>query len=263
MLLSDLTLLDRTPVEASFGGFPVSQFDKDDVEDLGLLKLDVLGIRMQSAMAHALTEIHRTEDVSVDLDTVPWQDEPTFDLIQRAQTLGCFQIESPGQRELVGKFAPETFNDLVIDISLFRPGPVQSDMIVPFLESRHGWRRRELLHPALDPHLSETAGVVVFHEQVIKIIAELTGCTLAAAEQLRRGFGDSDDRGRDRRPDPLPGARAALPAAGGRAQLGDPQGLCLVRFLQGARGGLRPDHLPVRLAQDAPSGALPGRGAHP
>ena len=80
----------------------------------------------------------------------------------------------------------------MIDISLFRPGPVQSDMIVPFLESRHGWKPRELLHPALDPHLAETAGVVVFHEQVIKIIAELAGCYLAAAEELRRGFGDRD-----------------------------------------------------------------------
>ena len=99
VLLSDATLLDRTPVEASFAGFPMSQFDKDDVEDLGLLKLDVLGIRMQSAMAHAVAEIERVDGVEIDLDDeaqVPFDDAETFTLISSAETLGCFQIESPG-----------------------------------------------------------------------------------------------------------------------------------------------------------------------
>nr|MBA3528182.1 DNA polymerase III subunit alpha [Propionibacteriaceae bacterium] len=190
VLLSDATLLDRTPVEASFGGYPMSQFDKDDVEDLGLLKLDVLGIRMQSSMAHAITEIRRTEGVEVDVDSVELDDEDTFALIQSAATLGCFQIESPGQRELVGKFAPVTFNDIIIDISLFRPGPVKSDMVTPFLEARQGWKPPHYLHPDLEPHLRETSGVVVFHEQVIKIIATIAGCSLAEADEARRGLGD-------------------------------------------------------------------------
>src|SRR5699024_7228859 len=106
------------------------------VEDLGLLKLDVLGVRMQSAMAHAVNEIARVDGVKVDLDDeseVPHDDPSTYALIQSTKTLGCFQIESPGQRELVGKFGPETFEDIIIDISLFRPGPVKSDMVVPFL----------------------------------------------------------------------------------------------------------------------------------
>jgi error-prone DNA polymerase len=190
VLLSDATLLDRTPVEASFGGYPMSQFDKDDVEDLGFLKLDVLGIRMQSSMAHAIAEILRTETVVVDLDALPLDDPATFALIRSAATLGCFQIESPGQRELIGKFAPETFNDIIIDISLFRPGPVKSDMVTPFLEARQGWKPAHFLHPDLEPHLSETAGVVVFHEQVIKIIATLAGCSLATADEARRSLGD-------------------------------------------------------------------------
>ena len=132
VLLSDATLLDRTPVEASFLGFPMSQFDKDDVEDLGLLKLDVLGIRMQSAMAHAIEEVRRVDGLDIDIDDeaqAPRDDPATYALIQSTKTLGCFQIESPGQRELVGKFAPETFDDIIIDISLFRPGPVKSDMV--------------------------------------------------------------------------------------------------------------------------------------
>ena len=190
VLLSDLTLLDRTPVEASWLGFPMSQFDKDDVEALGLLKLDVLGIRMQSAIAHAVGEVRRVDGVEVDIDAVPRDDPATYALIQSTHTLGCFQIESPGQRELVGKFGPETFGDLIIDISLFRPGPVKSDMVTPFLEARQGWRPPEYLHPDLEPVLAETCGVVVFHEQVLKMVSVFTGCTLAEADEVRRALGD-------------------------------------------------------------------------
>ncbi|KGN38499.1 DNA polymerase III subunit alpha [Knoellia subterranea] len=192
VVLSNAGLLDRTPVEASWLGFPMSHFDKDDVETLGLLKLDVLGIRMQSAMAHAVAEVKRVDGVDVDLDDetqVPLEDEATFRLIRTSHTLGCFQIESPGQRELIGKFGPERFNDLIIDISLFRPGPVKSDMITPFLESRHGWSKRRLLHPTLESALAETEGVVVFHEQVLRIVAETTGVTLAQADEVRRTMG--------------------------------------------------------------------------
>ncbi len=193
VLLSDATLLDRTPVEASFAGYPMSQFDKDDVEDIGLLKLDVLGIRMQSAMAHAVDEVERIEGVRIDIDDraqVPFDDNETYRLIGKAHTLGCFQIESPGQRELVGKFGPESFADIVIDISLFRPGPVKSDMVNPFLRARQGWEVPQYLHPDLEPYLAETGGVVVFHEQVLQIIATFAGCTLAEADEYRRALGD-------------------------------------------------------------------------
>ncbi|MGH8867357.1 MAG: DNA polymerase III subunit alpha [Actinomycetes bacterium] len=198
VLLSDLTLLDRTPVEASWLGFPMSQFDKDDVEHLGLLKLDVLGIRMQSAMAHAVSEARRVDGAEVDLDdrsSVPLDDPATFDLICSTKTLGCFQIESPGQRELVGKFAPETFGDLVIDISLFRPGPVKSDMVTPFLKARQGWAPSHYIHDSLVESLQETCGVVVFHEQVIEIVAVTTGCSLAEADEVRRALGEPEGQG--------------------------------------------------------------------
>lgn len=193
VLLSDATLLDRTPVEASFGGYPMSQFDKDDVEDIGLLKLDVLGIRMQSSFAHALDQIERTESKRVDIDALaPFDDPATYDLISHAATLGCFQIESPGQRELVAKFSPETFDDIIIDISLFRPGPVKSDMITPFLEARQGWKDPAYPHPDIEPVLAETCGVVVFHEQIIKLIAVATGCSLAQGDEARRALGDQE-----------------------------------------------------------------------
>jgi error-prone DNA polymerase len=189
VLLSDTTLLDRTPVERSAAGFPMSHFDKDDVEEMGLLKLDVLGIRMQSSMAHAIDEIERTTGERIELDDRDLDDPATYALVQSAQTLGCFQIESPGQRELIGKFAPETFGDLIIDISLFRPGPVKSDMVTPFLRARQGWCEPSYLHDDLRSTLEETYGVVVFHEQVLRIVATMTGCSLAEADETRRSMG--------------------------------------------------------------------------
>lgn len=195
VLLSDATLLDRTPVEASAAGYPMSQFDKDDVEDLGLLKLDVLGIRMQSAMSHAVAEIKRVDGVEVDLDDeeqVPFDDPATYELISSARTLGVFQIESPGQRELVGKSGIETFEEIITDISLFRPGPVKSDMITPYLEAKQGWRAATYPHPDLVPILAPTHGVVVFHEQVIEIFARLAGTSFAEADEKRRAMGSVD-----------------------------------------------------------------------
>ena len=195
VLLSDATLLDRTPVEASFAGFPMSQFDKDDVEDLGLLKLDVLGIRMQSSMAHAVSEIKRVDNIEIDLDDrrdVPFDDPATYAMISSAKTLGVFQIESPGQRELIGKSGIDDFGEIIIDISLFRPGPVQSDMISPYLDVKHGWRLPTYLHDDLRPILAQTHGVVVFHEQVIQIIGELAGVSYAEADEKRRALGNRD-----------------------------------------------------------------------
>jgi len=141
-------------------------------------------------MAHAVHEVERTTGERVDLDALaPFDDAGVYEMIGRAETLGCFQIESPGQRELVGKFGPSDFNDIVIDISLFRPGPVKSDMVNPFLRARNGWDAPRYLHPDLIPALAETRGVVVFHEQIIKIVAIMTGCSYAYGDEARRALG--------------------------------------------------------------------------
>ncbi|MEU3900551.1 DNA polymerase III subunit alpha [Streptomyces sp. NPDC045251] len=197
VLLSDASLLSRTPVMPTSGeGFPMAQFDKDDVEDLGLLKLDVLGVRMQSAMAHAVAEVKRATGTEVDLDAVPEGDPATYRMIRSAETLGCFQIESPGQRDLVGRLQPSTFHDLVVDISLFRPGPVAADMVRPFIEARHG--RAPVRHPHEDlaEPLEGTYGVVVFHEQIIDIVDIMTGCGRGEADRVRRGLSDPESQGR-------------------------------------------------------------------
>ncbi|MFE0276080.1 DNA polymerase III subunit alpha [Streptomyces sp. NPDC058992] len=213
VLISDSSLLRRTPVvptsgevphgSSGTGGspFPMSQFDKEDVEDLGLLKLDVLGVRMQSAMAHAVTEIERTTGRRIDLDDagqVPPGDPETYRLIRSAETLGCFQIESPGQRDLVGRLQPESFHDLVVDISLFRPGPVAADMVRPFIEARHGRAPVRFPHPDLAGPLAETYGVVVFHEQIIEMVDIMTGCGRDEADRVRRGLSDPESQERIR-----------------------------------------------------------------
>ncbi|MGH3242931.1 MAG: DNA polymerase III subunit alpha, partial [Spirillospora sp.] len=188
VVLSNPTLRDRTPVERAAVGFPMSQFDKDDVEAMGLLKLDVIGVRMQSAMAHAVAEAARLTGRTIALEDVPRDDPATYALVRTSRTLGCFQIESPGQRELIGRLQPRDLDDLVLDISLFRPGPVNSDMVTPFLESRAGTREPAYPHPDLEPVLRESLGVIIFHEQVLRVFDVMTGCGLSMAEAARRSL---------------------------------------------------------------------------
>jgi error-prone DNA polymerase len=200
VLLADSTLRDLVPLERSANGFAMAQFDKDDVEALGLCKLDILAVRMLSAMSHAADEVRRVRGEEIDFAQVPWNDEASYELIRSTRTIGMFQIESPGQRELVGKFQPEHLGDLVVDISLFRPGPVKGDMIGPFLDRRHraqvaegGSAQRSVLpHPILERALGETFGVIVYHEQVMRSIAALTGCDLSTADLVRRRLSDPE-----------------------------------------------------------------------
>ncbi|SDJ99078.1 DNA polymerase III, alpha subunit [Cryobacterium psychrotolerans] len=192
VILSDASLLDRTPVQASGMGLPMSQFDKHDMDPMGLIKLDILGVRMQSAMAHAVAEHRRLTGETIDLDRVPLDDPATYELIRSTRTLGIFQLESPGQMELVGKLQPEVFNDLTVEISLFRPGPMQNNMPLLYLQARHGEVAPDYLHPRFEAILRETKGVVIFHEQVMRLFDELTGCGLGKADVFRRHLGKPD-----------------------------------------------------------------------
>ncbi|MFD0995687.1 error-prone DNA polymerase [Pseudoclavibacter chungangensis] len=205
VLLGNAGLLSVTPVQPSGMGLPMSQFDKDDIDDAGLLKLDVLGVRMQSTLAYAVGEIERVHGPSaalagglpvdaryvtpsghVHLDEVPHDDEPTFEHIRSTHTLGMFQIESPGQRELIGKMQPDEYEDLIADISLFRPGPMKGNMVAPFLDVKHGLASPDYLHENFRPFLRETYGVVIYHEQVLRILHACMGIDLAEADELRR-----------------------------------------------------------------------------
>ncbi len=128
----------------------------------------------------------------MDLSRIPLDDAPTFELIRSSDTLGCFQIESPGQRELLQKFQPERWEDLIIDISLFRPGPVKSDMIRPFLRRRHGLERPAYAHPSLRPVLRESFGVIVYHEQVMRTLSAIGGYDPTETDDIRRHLDDPE-----------------------------------------------------------------------
>ena len=192
IVLSSHDLVDRVPLERSANGHRMAQADKDDVEELGYLKLDILGVRMLSSMRHALDEIARTTGEKVDLELIALDDRPTFDLIRASDTLGCFQIESPGQRELLQKLQPDRWEDLIVDISLFRPGPVKSDMIRPYLSRRMTLEQPSYIHPELRPALQETFGVIVYHEQVMRTLAALAGYDLTQADHIRRHLDRED-----------------------------------------------------------------------
>ena len=189
VIVSDQQLLSITPTQPSGLGLAMSQYDKDDIDDMGLLKLDVLGVRMQSAMAHALAEIQRTTGESIDLGAIPHDDPATFELIKSTHTLGVFQIESPGQRELVGKMQPDCMTDLVADISLFRPGPMKGNMITPYVEAKLDINPAPVLHPRFRQVLADAHGVVIYHEHVLRIFSDCMGISLAAADELRRHLG--------------------------------------------------------------------------
>ncbi len=195
VILSNASLLDRLPVQPTPGGqFPMSLADEHDVEDLGLLKLDALGVRMQSAMAHAVAEIRRTTGRQLDLDNpdhAPLDDPQTFEMIRRSDTLGCFQIESTDQRDLVGRLQPRHMKEVIADISLFRPGPVKGGMPARFIAARHGAAPHSP-RPDLEPILNDTYGVVIWHEQIIAIFARMTGCDRAFANVGRRAPADTD-----------------------------------------------------------------------
>ncbi len=207
VILGNNDLYNLSPMQPSGMGLPMSQYDKDDIDDVGLLKLDVLGVRMQSTLAYTVHEIARVHGPHaaeagnlppdapyvkpngiVELDEIPHDDEPTFELIRTAHTLGMFQIESPGQRELIGKMQPDEYNDLIADISLFRPGPMKGNMVAPFLDAKHGFTPPDYLHPRFRYFLQDSYGVVIYHEHVLRILHECMGVSLAEADELRRSM---------------------------------------------------------------------------
>ncbi|MFF8957627.1 DNA polymerase III subunit alpha [Streptomyces sp. NPDC014894] len=193
VILTNASLLDRLPVQPTpTGGYPMVQADKEDVEDLGMIKLDVLGVRMQSAMAHATAEIERATGRRVDLDDprqVPLDDHFAFKLIQASDTLGMFQLESPGQMDLLGRLQPRDPQDVIADISLFRPGPVAGGMPEQYVAARHG-RPVTLPHRDLEEVLSDTYGVVIWHEQIIEMFHAMTGCDHGFGDYARRALSD-------------------------------------------------------------------------
>lgn len=188
VLIGRGVLTDLVPLERSANGVIVSQFDKDDVETLGLVKMDLLSLRNLSAIEDCLALIRQHHGIELYIDNVPLDDAPTYQLLQSANTVGLFQVESPGMRGILGRLQPEVFNDLIAQVSLFRPGPLQADMINPFIARRRGLEEVSYPHPSLEAALKETYGVIIYQEQVIQISHALAGFSYGQADSLRRAM---------------------------------------------------------------------------
>jgi error-prone DNA polymerase len=188
VVISRDPITNFTPLEVSAKGVIVCQFDKDDIEALGLVKMDMLGLRNLAAIEEALHIIRETRGRAPDLNRIPLDDKKTYELMRSARTVGVFQLESPGMRGLLSGLQPTRFDDIIANISLFRPGPMQADMIGPFLARRHGKEPTVYLHPSVKPALEETYGVILYQEQVLEVATALAGFTLGQSDSLRRAM---------------------------------------------------------------------------
>ena len=186
LLIGARPLTEMVPLELANKGIVIAQFDKDDVEALGLVKMDILGLRIHTAIDDCLDHIEQRTGERPDLDRLPLDDEAAYRLLRSTKTVGLFQLESPGQRNLLGRTQPHEFEEIIANISLFRPGPVQADMITPYIRRKHGLEPVVYAHPALRPILERTYGVVVYQEQVLRIAQAIAGFSLGQADVLRR-----------------------------------------------------------------------------
>jgi error-prone DNA polymerase len=192
MLITLSPLVEIVPLErATMPDRVVVQWNKDSVEDVGLIKVDLLSLRTLGMVEEALVHIQAAGEAPPDLDNLPLDDPCIYAMLQRADTIGCFQVESRAQMQMLPQLRPTCFEDLIIEVSLVRPGPIQGNMVHPYLKRRRGAEPVVYAHPTLEPILQETLGVMVFQEQVIRVAVAIAQFTHAEADQLRRAMSRS------------------------------------------------------------------------
>ena len=200
MVITRDPLVRVAPVEwASMRDRTIVQWDKDDLADLGLIKIDLLGLGMLSLLRDAFALHGRRYGASrpaLSLGTIPPDDTATYEMLQRADSIGTFQIESRAQQSMLPRLKPKCFYDLVMQVAIIRPGPIQGDMIHPFLRRRNGLEEVTYPHPKLKPVLERTLGVPLFQEQGMRMAIEAAGFSPGQADQLRRAMGHKRSRER-------------------------------------------------------------------
>jgi error-prone DNA polymerase len=190
MVLTRAPLAERVPIEpAAMPGRVVVQWDKTMLEDAGLVKIDLLGLRMLSALSEAEVLVRASADPDLDLDRLTFNDPAIYHQVSSADTIGVFQVESRAQAQVLPRLQPRCFEDLLVAISLIRPGPLQGNMVHPYLRRRLGQEPVVYGHPRLERALRETLGVILFQEQVITVARDLAGFTPGEGERLRRALG--------------------------------------------------------------------------
>ena len=199
VVIAPTVITDFSPIYCDdSGGGVVTQFDKNDVEEAGLVKFDFLGLRTLTIIDWAVRMINRTREAHgeelLDIEKIPLDDSSTYELMQRAETTAVFQLESRGMKELIKKLGPDRFEDIVALVALFRPGPLQSGMVDDFINRKKGraevsYPHIQYQHECLKPALEPTYGIILYQEQVMQIAQEMGGYTLGGADLLRRAMG--------------------------------------------------------------------------
>jgi error-prone DNA polymerase len=189
MLITALPLIDTVPIErATMPDRNVVQFDKRDVEDLGLVKMDLLGLRTLSLVKDAVADIEARHGEFLELGSLPLDDPAVYDLICEVDTIGLFQVESRAQAQALPRVRPRNFADIVVEVAIIRPGPLQGNMVNPYIRRRQGREPVQYAHPLLEPILKETLGVILFQEQILRVAIAAAGFSPAAADMLRRAM---------------------------------------------------------------------------
>jgi DNA polymerase-3 subunit alpha len=194
VVISPTKLTDFSPLYCDEeGNNLVTQFDKDDVEAVGLVKFDFLGLRTLTIIDWALQTINKKKrsqgEAEVDIAQIPRDDVDSYKLLQNAQTTAVFQLESRGMKELISRLKPDCFDDIIALVALYRPGPLESGMVDDYVKVKHGQQAAEYAHPLLIPVLKPTNGVILYQEQVMQIAREMASYTLGGADMLRRAMG--------------------------------------------------------------------------
>lgn len=177
------------PLQRTSEGLVCTQFAKETVEEIGLLKMDLLGLRTLTVINNAVALVKKSQGKDIDLVRIPLDDSAVYDLLSAGDTIGVFQLESSGLRAILRDLKPRTFEDIVALVALYRPGPLGSGMIEDFIKRKHKEVEITYLHPALESILQTTYGVIIYQEQVMRIASELAGFTLGEADLLRRAMG--------------------------------------------------------------------------
>jgi error-prone DNA polymerase len=189
MLITALPLVDTVPIErATMPDRNVVQFDKRDVEDLGLVKMDLLGLRTLSLVKDAVADIETRHGELLELGSLPLDDPAVYDLICEVDTIGLFQVESRAQAQALPRVRPRNFADIVVEVAIIRPGPLQGNMVNPYIRRRQGREPVQYAHPLLEPILKETLGVILFQEQILRVAIAAAGFSPSAADMLRRAM---------------------------------------------------------------------------
>ncbi|MCL5291306.1 MAG: DNA polymerase III subunit alpha [Actinobacteria bacterium] len=192
VVISDEELTKHTPLQRKGDAEIVTQYNMGAISEIGLLKMDFLGLRTLTVIDNAVKIVKRTKDTEIDIDAISFDDEKTFEMLRKGEAIGVFQLESSGMRGLLRDLQVSVFDELISLISLYRPGPMQ--LIGDYVERKHGRRPVEYLHPSMEQILKSTYGIMIYQEQVMRIASDMAGYTMAEADTLRKAMSKKEGK---------------------------------------------------------------------